>query len=179
MVRDPLTNLFNRRFLDEMLGKQLSLGAHTGAQFCVAMIDIDHFKAINDIYGHAGGDEVLRALGRLLAHRSRATYSACRFGGEEFVILMGASSAQAAVKRVDDWCIESAGTDHSASGGPPNITLSAGVPVFPDGGSDADQLLAAADAALYQAKKAGRNRVVLSRPTQPVPARAQLVDRSR
>lgn len=174
VVRDPLTNLFNRRFLDEMLGKQLSLGARTGAQFCVVMIDIDHFKAVNDTYGHAGGDEVLRALGRLLAHRSRAADSACRFGGEEFVILMGASSAQAAVKRVNEWRIEFAGTDHSASGGPPTVTLSAGVAAFPDDGGHADQLLAAADAALYQAKKAGRNRVVLSRPMEP--ARAPLVE---
>ncbi|KQQ40260.1 hypothetical protein ASF61_05645 [Duganella sp. Leaf126] len=162
VVRDPLTNLFNRRFLDEMLEKHVSQAARSGEHFTVVMIDIDHFKAINDTYGHAAGDAVLKALGGLLAYRSRAADSACRFGGEEFVILMGASSAEAAVRRVNDWRIEFAGMDHTASGGPPGVTLSAGVAAFPDDGAEAHQLLAAADAALYLAKNAGRNRVVLS-----------------
>lgn len=157
VIRDPLTGLYNRRFLDEMLDKQVSAAARSGAPFSVVMIDIDHFKAINDTYGHSAGDEVLRALGRLLSHRSRTADSACRFGGEEFVVIMGTSSAEDAVRRVNAWRIEFAALDHGAGGGPPLVTLSAGVAAYPHHGAAARALLAAADAALYDAKNAGRN----------------------
>jgi diguanylate cyclase (GGDEF)-like protein len=160
VVRDPLTGLFNRRFLDEMLEQQVRLATRNETAVTVVMIDIDHFKAINDTYGHAAGDDVLRALGRLLSQCSRAADSACRFGGEEFVVVMAGSSPEAAVLRVNEWRIAFAALDHTASGGPADVSLSAGLAAFPRDGVDAGQVLAAADAALYAAKKAGRNVVV-------------------
>lgn len=158
-VRDPLTGLYNRRFLDEVLSKQVSLSARSKSIFAVVMIDIDYFKSINDRYGHAAGDTILQSLSTLLSHRSRAGDIVCRYGGEEFAVIMCGSSIEDAVRRVEEWRAEFAALCHAFDGDDVARTFSAGAATYPADGSDAETLLKSADTALYAAKAAGRNLV--------------------
>jgi diguanylate cyclase (GGDEF)-like protein len=136
------------------------------------MLDIDHFKRFNDDYGHEAGDEVLRAIGEILRTGVRSSDIACRYGGEEFVLVLLDTEVSAAVLRLEDICLAVKKRQCVCRGRTlPGITLSAGVAEFPaDGDSPAD-ILRAADDALYAAKKGGRDRVVASanqRAKQPV-----------
>jgi diguanylate cyclase (GGDEF)-like protein len=158
-IRDPLTGLYNRRFLDEILPKQIRQAAQNGASFAVVMIDIDHFKSVNDMYGHAAGDTLLRALGSLLLHYSRGADSVCRYGGEEFAVVMDSSNVQHAAHRVNEWRAAFAAQYHVVVGDEIARTFSAGVAQYPSDGADAPALLEAADRALYRAKLGGRNLV--------------------
>lgn len=158
-VRDPLTGLYNRRFLDEVLAKQISLSARSKSVFVVVMIDIDCFKSVNDRYGHAAGDVVLQSLSNLLSRRSRAGDTVCRYGGEEFAVIMCDTSVAGATKRVDEWRAEFATLCHAFDGDDVARTFSAGVAAHPVDGIDAPSLLKSADTALYAAKAGGRNRV--------------------
>jgi diguanylate cyclase (GGDEF)-like protein len=158
-IRDPLTGLYNRRFLDEILAKQISLSARGNSVFAVVMIDIDYFKSVNDRYGHAAGDIILRSLSDLLSHRSRAGDTVCRYGGEEFAVIMCDTSIEHATRRVDEWRAEFATLCHAIDGDDVARTFSAGVAGHPIDGIDAATLLKSADAALYAAKAAGRNQV--------------------
>lgn len=154
-IRDGLTGLYNRRYLEELLTGLIA--AHgSAAEIAVVMVDLDSFKKLNDTYGHAVGDRVLQCLSEVLRDGAAPTDHPCRYGGEEFVVVIEGASATAAVARAEQWRRELMRRSD------PPVTLSAGVAVFPTHGWDADGLLRAADDALYAAKAGGRNRVCAS-----------------
>lgn len=162
-IRDPLTGLYNRRYMEEVLKQQLSRATRQLHPLGIIMIDIDHFKRFNDTYGHATGDALLRKLGLLLQRRIRGEDIACRYGGEEFVLILPDASLEAAQQRAEELRHE-AGQLRSQDGNqsPEAITLSLGVAIYPEHGRTMENVLRAADAALYRAKQAGRDRVVVS-----------------
>ena len=164
---DPLTGLYNRRYLTETMGRELARCMREGQSLCVLMIDIDHFKLVNDTYGHQAGDEVLRQIGAILAQDVRGSDLACRYGGEEFLVLFPNMSLPAALARAEQYRanVETArlgfGEFHIST------RLSIGVAGFPGHATTPEGLIQAADQALYTAKRQGRNRVVLeARPAQ-------------
>jgi diguanylate cyclase (GGDEF)-like protein/PAS domain S-box-containing protein len=165
-IRDSLTGLFNRRYLEETLERELSRAVRKKYPLSLLMLDIDHFKMVNDTYGHAAGDAVLQSLGNHLLSYSRKLDIACRFGGEEFVLVLAESDAASALKRAEEWraAIEKMNVIHAAN--TIHITVSIGIAVFPQHAENMKDLLYAADQALYTAKKTGRNRVVLCTPQQ-------------
>jgi diguanylate cyclase (GGDEF)-like protein len=160
-IRDPLTGLFNRRYLEEMLAIEMIRARRKNYQIGVIMADIDHFKQFNDVHGHAAGDVVLVQIANLLRTLVRSSDVTCRYGGEEFIIILPEASMDITRLRAD-LMRESAGKLHIQYEGQTlkAVTLSLGVAIFPDHGSTMDVLLAAADTALYRAKRSGRNRVV-------------------
>ncbi len=158
-LRDSLTNLHNRRYLDETLPRELSRAKREGYPLALIMIDLDHFKQVNDTYGHAAGDTVIVGLARLLDHGARDSDIICRYGGEEFVIVLPMMNLSAALQRAQAWCDALCNTALVHGEFKIAITLSAGVAAFPDHGGDADLLLSLADAALYRAKENGRNQI--------------------
>src|SRR5205807_7882437 len=155
---DPLTGLQNRREFDRLLQQALADARQAGQQVSLIMADIDHFKGINDRFGHQEGDRALQQIGRLIQSvPRRATDGAFRIGGEEFAVLMGDTDKSGAVALSETLRGVTEGAKLLASGGP--VTVSLGVATFPADGIDATALVAAADRALYQAKAGGRNRV--------------------
>lgn len=164
-IRDPLTGLFNRRYLEETLARELARCVRNGQPMSAAVVDVDHFKQFNDTHGHEAGDRVLVEVAALLQHGIRATDIACRHGGEEFVLLMPDSPIEAALARVDALRELAAQLQLRYTSGPLQpVTFSAGIAVAPRDGTSAETLLRAADAALYEAKSGGRNRVVAYQP---------------
>jgi diguanylate cyclase (GGDEF)-like protein len=161
-IRDPLTGLYNRRFLEEALARETGRSARDGTPLALAILDIDHFKRINDTYGHEAGDTVLRGLGKILGETIRATDIVGRFGGEEFLLLLPGASLDVAERRAHE-VLEAVRAMHVAAPGSAlnNITASIGLAVMPLHAAKGDAL-AAADAALYLAKAEGRNRVVVA-----------------
>ena len=167
-IRDPLTGLFNRRYLDETLPRELSRCQRNGEPLVVAMLDLDHFKRFNDTYGHEAGDAVLRAIGDLLGKTLRASDLACRYGGEELTLILHGSTLEDAKLRLDSLRRAVRQTRIAYRGGElPAITVSIGVTAAEATETDAMALLNQADAALYQAKAQGRNRVVAAVGGQP------------
>jgi diguanylate cyclase (GGDEF)-like protein len=162
-IRDPLTGLFNRRYMEEALTQEQHRTLRNGAQLAVIMIDIDHFKQFNDNFGHDGGDAILRALGEFFKEHVRGSDIACRYGGEEFILILSPSTAEGARQRaekiLEDARLLRASHAKQDLGA---ITLSLGVAIFPDHASEAAAIVKAADLALYQAKRGGRNRIVMS-----------------
>ena len=159
-IRDPLTGLFNRRFLEETLTREIRRAQRNHTAVSVLMLDIDHFKMFNDRYGHAAGDIVLREFGGVLNDSIRGADVAARYGGEEFTVLLSETSAADAQKkaqklldRVKALRLAFNGIDVGV------ISMSIGIAVCPDHGEHVEDLLRAADAALYAAKQAGRDRV--------------------
>jgi diguanylate cyclase (GGDEF)-like protein/PAS domain S-box-containing protein len=160
-VKDPLTGLYNRRYLEEMLEREIRRASRAQQTLGILMLDLDHFKKFNDTYGHEAGDAVLRESGALLARSIRAEDTVCRFGGEEFVVLLPTANLEAACMRAESIRLklrELAVMHQGQSVG--MITMSAGVAAFPTHGPSPKELLAAADTALYRAKADGRDRVV-------------------
>nr|ADI87685.1 hypothetical protein LW2_0100 [uncultured Nitrospirae bacterium MY2-3C] len=162
-MRDPLTGLFNRRYMKETLELEWQRSLRKYVHIGIIMIDIDHFKQFNDTFGHDGGDRLLCELGMFLVKHIRGGDIACRYGGEEFTIIMPESSLEVTTQRAEH--IREAATHmhvmyKQQSLGP--ITLSLGVAVLPLHGSDTNAVLQAADAALYNAKRQGRNRVCVA-----------------
>ncbi len=160
-IRDPLTGLFNRRYMNELLEKELHRSARKGNPLGVIMLDIDFFKRFNDTYGHEAGDILLRELGGFLKAHIRGEDFACRYGGEEFVIIMPDASLESASERAGELLKDARGLTARYGGkelGP--VTLSLGVAAFPRHGLTAGELMRAADSALYRAKAEGRDRVV-------------------
>ena len=162
-VRDPLTGLYNRRFLEETLDRELSRLERKTLPLSLIMLDIDNFKAFNDTFGHAAGDAVLRELGSVLQRFVRGGDIACRYGGEEFTVILPEASLEIGRQRAE-MLREAAREmrivhDGKALG---SVTLSLGVACSPEHTRSRDQLLQMADAALYEAKSGGRNRVVVS-----------------
>jgi diguanylate cyclase (GGDEF)-like protein len=123
------------------------------------MGDLDHFKAVNDSAGHLAGDEVLRVFGDLLKHNARASDIICRYGGEEFLLVLPGMTEEGAVERAEQLRREMAATPVNHDGSQIRVTVSFGVATFPIHGRTTDELIAAADSALYSAKIDGRNRV--------------------
>ena len=153
-IRDELSGLFNRRFMLESLERELAGAQRTNSTFGLVMIDIDHFKNFNDTYGHEVGDLVIRKLGRLLDRETRDEDIACRFGGEEFLLIMPRISLPEAIARAEAIKDQVKKLTVRRSGG--TIGISAGVAVYPQDGAGSSEILRAADAALYQAKRNGR-----------------------
>jgi diguanylate cyclase (GGDEF)-like protein len=162
-VRDPLTNLFNRRHMEEGLQRELSRAERNGNPVTVLMADVDRFKLFNDAFGHEAGDLLLRDLGALLAAEIRGGDIACRYGGEEFLLILADTDLQAACERAAK-IQEQVRNLHVRYRGETlrRITLSIGVAGFPQHGRTASQIVTAADRALYQAKASGRDQVVVA-----------------
>jgi diguanylate cyclase (GGDEF)-like protein len=154
-IRDPLTNLYNRRFLHDYLARELVRAKREGIRVAVIMIDLDHFKKVNDTAGHSAGDEVLVQVAGLLKRHIRGSDIACRFGGEEFTLVLPNATLQSARARAEAICRAVREESVFLMG----VTASLGVAIFPDGAADADTLLRSADLALYQAKARGRDQV--------------------
>lgn len=160
-IRDPLTNLFNRRYLEETLARELSRAEREKIPLSVLILDLDHFKTFNDTYGHAAGDALLQALSKLLTERTRESDIACRYGGEEFVLVMPGSPLQAAQRRAEEVRQRFEQTLVPYDGHNLKATVSMGVAVYPAHAHSAQTLLKSADQALYAAKAGGRNKVVV------------------
>ncbi|MBC7656060.1 MAG: GGDEF domain-containing protein [Frankiaceae bacterium] len=164
-VRDPLTGLFNRRYLSESLGREMSRSKRRGLPLAVLAFDLDRFKDFNDRFGHAAGDAVLVAFARILQSNSRSEDIACRQGGEEFVLIAPEMDIGVGLRRAGELMGALAGMDVLHEGQLlPKLTTSIGVAIFPEHGQSPEGLLAQADQALYQAKAHGRNRVIVALP---------------
>jgi diguanylate cyclase (GGDEF)-like protein/PAS domain S-box-containing protein len=169
-IRDPLTRLYNRRFMDETLLRELARVTRKGAPLSVVLVDIDHFKRLNDTAGHPAGDAVLKRVARQLMSSVRREDVACRYGGEEFVLILPELPVGGAAERAEHLRREIEASIEAISDTVGPMTASFGVACFPSNGATGEELLAAADAALYRAKKSGRNRVVVAEPSATHPA---------
>ena len=161
-TRDVLTGLFNRRYLDETLERELARASRAGFPIGVVMIDIDHFKQVNDVHGHKVGDLTLQALGNLLLSQIRAEDIACRYGGDEFLLILPQASKEITAERAEQ--LRTGIEALRVAGGEKTLqaTISLGVAVYPADGVTTDAVIHAADKAMYRAKIMGGNRVVLS-----------------
>ncbi len=172
-IRDPLTGLFNRRHLTESLRRLIRRSERNDEPLSIVSIDVDDFKKFNDNHGHDAGDMVLRAVGGVLEQGCNGDEVACRFGGEEFMLLIPKLDQKQMMKRADE--VREAVSAIAVRYGErelPHITISVGVAMFPDHGDLPQDLMNAADRALYQAKTQGRNQVVLAKEDGifPIPA---------
>ncbi len=162
-IHDPLTGLFNRRYLDETLSRELLMAQRRNASVCVVMLDIDGFKQFNDSFGHGPADEILREFGHVLQEHLRKSDISCRYGGDEFVLILPDSSIADTQERMEQIRIFVKGLQplHHGAQMPDLITLSAGIAAMPEHGTTEAELLRAADEAMYAAKQAGRDRIVV------------------
>lgn len=162
-TRDYLTGLFNRRYMEETLERELLRAVRKGLPLGLIMLDVDDFKHFNDVHGHAAGDSILREVGNLLLGHVRGEDVPCRYGGDEFIVILPGASQTATYERADFFC-EYVRQFHFKSKEQTlgTVTLSVGIAVFPEHGSASDAILRAADAALYRAKQAGRDQVVMA-----------------
>lgn len=163
-TRDPLTGLYNRRFLDAIVDREIARCHRDNQYMVIMMIDVDHFKHVNDTYGHPGGDEVLKALSALLLEKARATDVPCRYGGEEFLLLLPGMTADIAMVRANQWRTGFAEKVTLFGEASIQATMSIGVAVYPAHGETLQALTRCADQALYRAKAGGRNQVVMYAP---------------
>ena len=168
-IRDPLTGLYNRRYLQEMMERETRRAVRAEHGLGVIMLDLDHFKKFNDTYGHDAGDTVLREAASFLVKSVRAEDIVCRFGGEEFMVILpmaDLSATNARAGRIRSKLREMTVLHHGQSLG--IITVSVGVAGLPDHGTTPQVLIEAADGALYRAKREGRDRVVVADLPAPV-----------
>jgi diguanylate cyclase (GGDEF)-like protein/PAS domain S-box-containing protein len=162
-IRDPLTGLFNRRYLEEVIEQNLSKASRKEMPLSVVIVDLDALKEINDTYGHiTGGDQALLALAKTISETCRAEDTICRYGGDEFLIILYDTPLSIAHKRALEWKENIKEIKLSAKNKEFGITFSAGVAAFPQNGLSSEEILIQADNALYKAKKAGRNQVMVS-----------------
>jgi diguanylate cyclase (GGDEF)-like protein len=152
---DGLTGVFNRRLFERRIGEELERAARYGSTLSIIMIDLDHFKRVNDEFGHLLGDEVLRRVSQIFMQTLRKPDVCCRYGGEEFAIVLPETSGPNAVLVAEK--LRNIVADYEFPGVPRRITISAGVADFPRCGSTRDDIVRAADDSLYLAKQAGRN----------------------
>lgn len=162
-IRDPLTGLFNRRYMEETLDREMSRASRHQHPLGVIMLDVDHFKNFNDTFGHHGGDTLLAELGKFLRTHIRGADIACRYGGEEFALILPEASLDITYQRaeqirqgVKDLRVQHRGQPLGA------ISVSSGVAMFPEHGATSEAVLRLADAALYRAKREGRDRSVIA-----------------
>ena len=160
-IRDPLTSLYNRRYLTEYLAKELARSDRKNVLMSVIMIDIDCFKKLNDTYGHATGDLMLQALSEMLRCNIRLEDVAFRYGGEEFVVVLPETDITSAFKRADELRLKFEELVVIVDEHRVFATFSAGVANYPQHGASDIEILQAADTALYKAKSAGRNCVMV------------------
>jgi diguanylate cyclase (GGDEF)-like protein/PAS domain S-box-containing protein len=160
-IRDPLTGLFNRRYLEESLEREVHRASRAGQPLGILMLDVDHFKRFNDTFGHEAGDAVLRELGRFLKRNIRDSDIACRYGGEELTLIFPEASLENTIRRAEEIRegVKFLNVEHRRELLDP-ISLSVGVACFPEHGQTGEAIIRAADAALYRAKLEGRDRVV-------------------
>jgi diguanylate cyclase (GGDEF)-like protein/PAS domain S-box-containing protein len=158
-IHDPLTGLFNRRYMEETLEREILRVRRKGVPLGIIMVDIDHFKRVNDIFGHEAGDAMLRAVASFIKGCVRREDIACRYGGEEFILIMPEASGEITGERAEQirQGVERLQVDYD--GEILRATVSLGVAVYPLDGEQGDAVIKAADAALYRAKEGGRNRV--------------------
>lgn len=161
-IRDPLTSLFNRRYLQETLARELSQAAREGQPLSLVMLDVDRFKELNDLYGHQAGDQVLLALSQALTALTRKGDIVSRFGGDEFLVALVNTPVDSAFQRVLDWQLSFSAGVIEYEGRRLGTTFSAGVATFPDHANACEQLIRLADVALYQSKASGGNCVLVS-----------------
>jgi diguanylate cyclase (GGDEF)-like protein len=168
-IRDPLTGLYNRRYLEEAMEREIYRAERHQSSLGLIMLDVDHFKQFNDRFGHNAGDELLRELGNFLMGKARQTDIACRYGGEEFIVILPgtmeavAKKAEKLREKFRHLTIVHQGQILGRT------TISLGVATFPDHGSTAKEIITAADMAMYQAKREGRNRVVKAQSMKNLP----------
>jgi diguanylate cyclase (GGDEF)-like protein len=160
-TRDPLTGALNRRAFSDHLDAEVARAGRAGGACAVAVLDVDHFKTINDRFGHAAGDRALERMADLIASRVRRGDAFGRLGGEEFAVLLAGSDAGGAAHFAEDL---RAAVEADTDGDGRRLTISVGVAALDDGGGSADGMLLVADRALYAAKEAGRNRVMRGAP---------------
>jgi len=175
-ITDQLTGLGNRRQLDQTLANAVNDASRHGRPFCVVMVDLDHFKAVNDVHGHAIGDALLQSLGTVLEEEVRSTDTVCRFGGEEFAIVMPDIDIQTASACSERIRAHVEGLPSSADS--PRVTATFGVAQWQDGDT-ADSLLQRADKFLYQGKAEARNRVVCGQASDARPSSGSATERAR
>jgi len=161
-VRDSLTGLYNRRYLDETLDREVSRARREGSPLSLVMLDIDYFKRVNDTYGHQVGDEALRMLAATLQADIRTEDVACRYGGEEFLILLPNMPLEAAIQRAEAWRMAIERLAIVLGNFNITFTISLGVAAYPEHGKTPDDLTRCVDQALYRAKNEGRNRISVS-----------------
>jgi diguanylate cyclase (GGDEF)-like protein len=162
-IRDPLTGLFNQRYMIETFGRELSRAERNGQPLGVAMLDVDHFKQFNDTFGHEAGDLIMRHLGSIIRSSIRTSDIACRYGGEEFTLIMPDAPLKIVQERLDLLRLTIKQLNLQNRGRPLGlVTLSGGISIFPQHGKSPDELLRAADQALYRAKAEGRDRIVIA-----------------
>jgi diguanylate cyclase (GGDEF)-like protein len=162
-IRDPLTGLFNRRYMEESLDRELRRAARSGKSVGAIMVDLDHFKSFNDTFGHEAGDMLLRQFGHVARSRTRKEDIACRYGGEEFIIILPDAPLNVTLSRAEEIREAVRKLELKADGRPIGmVTASLGVASFPEHALDSETLVRLADAALYKAKHGGRDRVVLA-----------------
>jgi diguanylate cyclase (GGDEF)-like protein/PAS domain S-box-containing protein len=163
VVHDALTGLFNRRYLEETLEREIFRGRRKGVSLGLIMLDLDHFKRFNDTYGHEAGDNLLRTLGGFLEKHVRREDVACRYGGEEFVLILAEASQEIVCQRAEEIRREFPKVPVRYRGQVlESVTLSLGVAMFPEHGATGRDVLRAADDAMYRAKAQGRDRVVVA-----------------
>lgn len=161
-IRDPLTGLFNRRYMEETLERELHRMARHKRALGLIMLDIDHFKQFNDTYGHLAGDSILQKIGHVLKESTRGEDIACRFGGEEFILILPEANSDSIIQRAEhlrETIHDLTVLYHGQEMG--RVSVSVGISCYPVHGITTEELIRAADAALYQAKQFGRNRTVL------------------
>ncbi len=162
-IRDPLTGLFNRRYMEESLERELRRAARKHTPIAVVMLDLDYFKRFNDTFGHEAGDAILRTFGQFLGDHIREGDIACRYGGEEFTLILPEATLDETRTRMDQLRnafkqVHATSNGHSFS----NLSVSLGIAIFPEHGHTGEALLRSADAALYRAKSEGRDRVIVA-----------------
>jgi diguanylate cyclase (GGDEF)-like protein len=169
-TRDSLTGLFNRRYMEETIKREISRANRYGTPLGIIMLDLDHFKRFNNTFGHEAGDLVLQELGKYLKDNIRKEDIACRYGGEEFTLILPGASLEVTKKRAEmlQQDIQNLHVNYNSKI-LNNITLSQGVAIYPEHGQTGEAVLQAADYALYRAKRAGRKRVKLARVAKPLP----------
>lgn len=171
-VRDPLTGLYNRRYMQEFLERELNSARRKHRPLSVIMLDLDHFKRYNDNFGHTAGDQALAAVGELLMRMVRAEDIACRYGGEEFTLILPECPLSEAALRAEEIrnCLKECRLQPASPDRPATeLTCSIGLAAFDETTDRVDLVLKFADDALYQAKRAGRDRVVVARPVTALP----------
>jgi diguanylate cyclase (GGDEF)-like protein/PAS domain S-box-containing protein len=167
-IRDPLTGLYNRRYLEETMDREIHRSRRLKAPLGVVMMDLDHFKAFNDAFGHGAGDALLSALAHVITAGIRSEDIICRYGGEEFLLVLPGASLKTTWERAENvrQAVKALQVKYQGRF-LKSTTISLGVAIFPDHGHTAEEVITAADAALYQAKQAGRDRVEIAVSSPP------------